>query len=199
MSRYREEDRERAMRETRGALLEAAAEEFAREGYEGANINQISKAAGYAKGTVYNDFESKRALMKALIEDTAALHLEYIANRVGPEGMAGRRLDVFFEAGFDFVSDCPARAQTIVNNLYGPDASSREEMFQAYVPMFELVGREVIGLGVEQGVFRSVDPTTTANLVMLIYLGIASQVSPEGRPWLDAKFVADFATRALRS
>jgi hypothetical protein len=36
--------------ETRQRLLEAAASEFAREGYTGANINRISQAAGFAKG-----------------------------------------------------------------------------------------------------------------------------------------------------
>jgi AcrR family transcriptional regulator len=198
MPRYKEDDRERAMSETRSALLDAAAEEFALEGYNGANINRISQSAGFAKGTVYNYFESKRALMQGLITDTAALHLGYIADRVMEAEQADKRLEIFFSAGFDFVSNYPARGQAIVNNLYGPDAGFKEEMYLAYLPMFELVGRDIIALGVGQGIFRPVDPPTTANLVMLVYLGIASQVSPEGTPWLETHLVADFALRALR-
>ena len=198
MPRYREDDRNRAMRETRGALLDAAAQEFAREGYNGANINRISQLAGFAKGTVYNYFESKRALMQALIEDTAALHFGIIADRVMQEEQADKRLEAFFESGFEFVTGHLARGKAIVNNLYGPDAGFRDEMYKAYMPMFELVGRDVIALGVGQGIFRPVDLTTTSNMVMLIYLGIASQVGPEGTQWVSAQLVADFLLRALR-
>jgi AcrR family transcriptional regulator len=197
MPRYRKEKRDRAMSQTRDALLEAAAEEFAREGFNGANINRISQSAGYAKGTVYNYFESKHALMQALIEDTAALHFRYIADRVMKEEKADRRLKVFFEAGFDFVSDHQSRGQAVVNNLYGPSTGFKGEMYKAYLSMFELVGINIIALGVKQGFFRSVDPIATSNLLMLIYLGIASQVGPEGTPWLEAQFVADFALKAL--
>jgi AcrR family transcriptional regulator len=63
MPRFKEEDRNQLKGETRRALLEAAALEFAREGYNGANINRISTAAGYAKGTIYNYFESTRSCM----------------------------------------------------------------------------------------------------------------------------------------
>ena len=35
-------------------LLKKAAEEFAQKGFDKANINEISRSAGYASGTVYN-------------------------------------------------------------------------------------------------------------------------------------------------
>lgn len=50
------------------ALLQTAAEHFAREGYEGASINRISVAAGFAKGTVYNYFPSKAALLGEVLQ-----------------------------------------------------------------------------------------------------------------------------------
>jgi AcrR family transcriptional regulator len=52
-------------------LQSTAAEEFALSGYDGANINTISIHAGFAKGTIYNYFPSKRALLLALIDTTA--------------------------------------------------------------------------------------------------------------------------------
>jgi len=198
MARYKEIEREKGKRKTRKCLLEAATEEFAREGYEGANINRISNLAGFAKGTVYNYFESKRALMLALIEETAELHLELIAEQVHQEDDAGLRVTRFFEAGFDFVSNYLARGLVMVNNLYGSDAEFKQVMYQAYLPMFELVGRDIIALGISQGTFRQVDPSSTASMVMMIYLAIASQVNEEGKPWLDASQVTDFVLNALR-
>jgi hypothetical protein len=38
-----------------------------------------------------------------------------------------------------------------------------------------------------------------AMLLMTIYLGAGSQVDQQGRPWLDAGQVADFAVHALRN
>jgi AcrR family transcriptional regulator len=199
MSRYSQAERDQAMQENRRALLEAAAEAFAREGYHAANINRISQSAGYAKGTVYNYFESKQALMAALIEDTAALHFGYIADRMAAAEDAEKRLAAFLAAGFEFVTAYPARSKAIVNNLYGPDVGFREAMYQAYLPMFELVGREVLGPGIAQGLFRDLDIQSTTNLVMLVYLGVASQLGPDGKPWVDAGQVTDFVSAALRN
>jgi AcrR family transcriptional regulator len=55
-----------------GGHLNIYTNEFACEGYAGANINRISQAAGFAKGAVYNCFACKRALMLALIDEVAA-------------------------------------------------------------------------------------------------------------------------------
>jgi AcrR family transcriptional regulator len=74
MPRYKETDRQESMGRTRQLLLQAATAEFAREGYAGANINRISRAAGFAKGTIYNYFPSKRALMLALMDEIARAH-----------------------------------------------------------------------------------------------------------------------------
>ena len=49
-------------------LLQSGATHFAARGLAGANINQISVDAGFAKGTVYNYFASKEALVAGLCE-----------------------------------------------------------------------------------------------------------------------------------
>ena len=57
---------------TRAKLLAAAGEEFARVGLERANVDAISLAAGYAKGTIYNYFPSKEELFLAVVEEASA-------------------------------------------------------------------------------------------------------------------------------
>ena len=57
---------------TRARLLAAAAQEFARAGLERANVDAISLAAGYAKGTIYNYFASKEELFLAVVEEASA-------------------------------------------------------------------------------------------------------------------------------
>jgi AcrR family transcriptional regulator len=197
MARHKQAERNQIVSETRQRLLEAAAQEFAQEGYRGANINRISQAAGFAKGTVYNYFASKRALMLGLIDEIAAHHLAYVVDQVRQQEEPQCRLLAFFQAGFSFVSGHLAQARVLVNNIYGPDAEFKVRMYQAYRPLFRFVAEEIIAPGVEQGVFRQLDPDATATLLMTLYLGSGSQVDDQGQPWLDPGLVADFALNGL--
>lgn len=52
--------------QTRERLLSAAERVFARHGYDGASIDLISAEAGYSKGAIYSNFESKEAIFLAL-------------------------------------------------------------------------------------------------------------------------------------
>jgi hypothetical protein len=108
------------------------------------------------------------------------------------------RLERFFEAGFAFVPRHLAQARVMINTIYGPDVEFKQHMWQAYQPLFEFVSRDIIAAGIAQGLFRPVEPEATGILLMTIYLGTASQVSEEGRIWLDPVQVADSALNALR-
>src|SRR5699024_692292 len=52
--------------QTRADLLDAAARVIARQGYEGASVDDIVSEAGYTKGALYSNFGSKSALFVAL-------------------------------------------------------------------------------------------------------------------------------------
>jgi len=179
-------------------LLEAAAEEFARHGYVGANINHISLAAGFAKGTIYNYFESKQALMLALFDEIAVTHFEFIADRVSRESDTTRRLELFYEAGFDWVTNHLAQTKVIFITLNGPEMEFKQYMYQAYQPMLQLVGKDILAAGMEQGIFRQVEAASTAGLLMTIYLGSISYLDEQGRLWMAPSQVTDFVLNALR-
>jgi AcrR family transcriptional regulator len=61
-------DRQAAKERTRDALLDAAAEVFARRGIEAASLDEVADAAGYTKGAIYSNFASKTELVLALLE-----------------------------------------------------------------------------------------------------------------------------------
>ena len=115
MPRQKSVDRELILSNTRGRLLGAAADEFARCGYSEANINRISEAAGFARGTVYNYFSSKAQLMSELIAQIAGDHCEFITGQVYQEHDPRRRLERFYQAGFEFVAQHPPQARLIVD------------------------------------------------------------------------------------
>lgn len=57
--------------------MDSALEHFAREGYHATTINDIAKHAGISKGLMYNYFESKESLLRAIIERSVKEVLNY--------------------------------------------------------------------------------------------------------------------------
>ncbi|MBW2391532.1 MAG: TetR/AcrR family transcriptional regulator [Deltaproteobacteria bacterium] len=80
---------------TRAALLAAAREVFASQGVEASTIQDITEAADVAKGSFYNHFDSKHAILRAVAEETLA--------------ELARALDVLTEP----MSDDPARVLAV--------------------------------------------------------------------------------------
>jgi AcrR family transcriptional regulator len=198
MARPLKANRNEILNETRDRLLVAAAAEFAREGYVGANINRISTAAGFAKGTIYNYFPSKRALMAILIDWTAVDHIHAIRQAVEEEDGPAARLEIFFRAGFDFVEQHPDRARVIINGVYGPDEDLKQHVYRAYQPLFDLLAHDVVARGTTTGAFRPVDPNVTTAMIMTIYLGSCSQLDTSGNIWLDPQQIVYFILDGLR-
>ena len=91
--RYKNDNRQQLMAETRMRLVESAIEEFALEGYEGANINHITLNAGVATGTIYNYFHSKNDLMLAILTEIGIAQITFIAEQI--------RLEAIFAKGWN--------------------------------------------------------------------------------------------------
>ncbi len=82
-------DEQRA--QTRRDLLDAAASVFARNGYHATSVDMVAEAAGYTKGAVYSNFDSKEELFLALVDahlDQAVDELEDIVATSTPETRA---------------------------------------------------------------------------------------------------------------
>jgi len=52
---------------TRARVLDAAAKLFARRGFDGVSLDEVAAAAGFSKGAVYSNFESKAELLLTLL------------------------------------------------------------------------------------------------------------------------------------
>jgi len=66
-------------RDTQARLLNAAEEVFVRDGYEGAQLDEIAAVAGRSKGAVYTHFKSKEDLFLALFEHRTRAYIERLA------------------------------------------------------------------------------------------------------------------------
>ena len=198
MVRIKQAQHQQVVEQTRQRLLKAAAVEFARAGYAGANINIISGVAGFAKGTIYNYFPSKQALLLALIDTTAQEHLDFMLERARPETDPRRRLERFFQAGFEFVAIFLPQASVVFNSLNGSDEGLKAHIYEVYQPLIQFLAGEILAPGIQQGVFRQVEPGPTALLLMTIYMGTASQHDAQGHAWLDPLQVARLVLDGLQ-
>jgi AcrR family transcriptional regulator len=198
MPRLSNAEKESIKNSTRKKLLDAATNEFADKGFVGANINHISIAAGYATGTVYNYFPSKRALMLALIDQIGAHHTAFIVDNVLVKSTSTERVKAFFEAGFRFVETYPEQAQVAINAVYGFDTEFKERIYKAYGALFDLLTEDILALGVSQGDFKPENGDTAAALLMSIYLGGSSLYTPSGGVWFNADKVTDFVMDGMR-
>ncbi|MEE6137843.1 TetR/AcrR family transcriptional regulator [Mycobacterium sp. 050128] len=72
--------------EVRDRILDAASKVFAAEGFAGATIDAIGQAAGFTKGAVYSNFESKDELFLALVDREFELRGEQIAIALDSSG-----------------------------------------------------------------------------------------------------------------
>lgn len=87
-------DRTRRAQDTREAILDAAAQEFARYGFSGARLDRVVNETGLTKGAVYFHFDSKMAMANAVLEgrfDGWPTMVNEIRHQ-GGRGLSGMRL-----------------------------------------------------------------------------------------------------------
>ncbi len=65
---YRSPARDAAAQLTRQRIMDAAARMFTESGYTATSVRSIAKAAGVAEKTVYLQFDTKPAILKALVD-----------------------------------------------------------------------------------------------------------------------------------
>ncbi len=83
--------------QTRQHIIQVAAQMFARKGFFGTSIADLSRAAGLTKGALYHHFESKDALFLAVIQRVRDVWRREVARDVLKAQDALDRLAVLFE------------------------------------------------------------------------------------------------------
>jgi AcrR family transcriptional regulator len=153
--------------DTRARLLEAAAEAFARSGLDAANINDISQAAGFSKGTVYGYFESKEALFLAVVEEACVRTVAQAPQMDGAASTA-ERLRVLLASDVEWARQHPALEQVLVRELFVANPERYERVVAAAGPYVERVA-ETLRYGAERGEVRRDIP---AEQLALIFTGL---------------------------
>jgi AcrR family transcriptional regulator len=157
----------------RGTILDAAEAVFGERGFAEAKMSDIAAQAGMAAGTLYNYYDSKEEIFRALIEhrgEEFVKRLEGIAAAPGPERQKLVRLTgatlSYIEAHaamFNLFVQLGGMAEWSIRRVGGPGA---ERLYLRYVHQFE----ERFATAIKEGIIRpAVSP---AELALLFTGGI---------------------------
>jgi len=147
-------------RRTEG-ILDAAFRVFSIKGYHNSTVDDIAQEAGISKGTCYQYFEGKEDIFIATMEgsletllaeaDAAAVEAKDALMRLGIKGLTF--ISKYRDIQFMFMG--------VVSEALGGNKKLKEKAAEAYAKVAEYLARD-IEMGIEEGVFRPVDPMTVA-------------------------------------
>ncbi len=182
-------------------LLASAAQHFAEHGFKGANINQISVDAGFAKGTVYNYFSSKEELFSAILAVGTEETVRRYRARDLPDNLRDH-LQAIVEEDVALVLEQEAMAKVFVRELLSSSPTTRELVHAGIAPLVVLVV-ELLEGSQSRGELRqdrSATELSTAFLGMITMAYVQNWSSDGRRPtWeeLPAFVVSMFLDGAL--
>ena len=131
------------MREaTRRRILRVAASEFARLGFDQANINVLAEQAGIGKGTIYLYFENKRELFLAMLRFIAQEHLAAIRVALAADGTLQQRLERLFRTFAHLAEEESDSFNVSMSALYGVNRAFQAEatkLLRDYVAVIALM------------------------------------------------------------
>jgi len=154
-----------AARDSRGAILRAAAIEFAERGYDAAGTDRIAARARVNKAMLYYHFGSKRELYLDLVRDmvrTVGSRARAIADGAGT---AEDKLDAWIAAIVEEAAARPWFASIMLRELVAGAPHFDAHTFQLMNDVFAAV-RDILAQGQREGVFRQVDPLLTHLTIM---------------------------------
>ena len=150
-------------------ILQAARRLFIRKGYTATSMREIADEAGIGKATIYHHFQDKEAIFKTLIEaNVEKMHQSYAL--IQAEGEPRRRIEVAAQVTLQFLYESADLLQIGRREVPG----SREYLLSNFVIFFSKYSallEEAFQKGIEEKIFRSVDPKETALVFMNLIQG----------------------------
>lgn len=112
--------------ERRKQLLEAARRAFADTGYHETSMNDVAKVAGVTKPVVYQRFESKRDLYRAVLEDIGERLQASVFVTAAAATTPREQVEAGFSAYIDFVQQDPDGFKLLFSGASREDAEWAE-------------------------------------------------------------------------
>jgi TetR/AcrR family fatty acid metabolism transcriptional regulator len=166
----------------RNHILEAAFAVFIEHGIANTKMEDIARAAGYGKSTLYEYFDSKDEIFSELLRVKLTRRYRLIADAADGEDSPAGKLKAFIVGEMDMMSEYGGKERLEGLLMGNPEAFAPEffkAIHEAVLFKFERIAGYITE-GVKDGSFGETDPYIAASLVIgssMSYLGTVT--SPE--------------------
>ncbi len=165
--------------ETKTKIFTVALQLFLQQGYANTTVEQITEASDVAKGTFFNYFPTKDALLFYLGEQRVALTQELLGKELlhipSAQGKIFAVLKVFAQANEENKEITALIVREMFHKIFTDFEPEKANQLQ-----FRMLLEEIIVLGQQQGEFRlSLTPCYAAEILISMYFFTLFQ-------WLDS-------------
>jgi AcrR family transcriptional regulator len=183
---------ERRRELTRSTLIAAAADVFARRGFDGASLEEIADTAGFTRGAIYKTFGSKEELFFAVSDQDFAAKLQAFSEKVAasehglaePAALAAMWRESVAGDAAQLALDMEVRLYAIRNPEVAPRVAEHQRGIRRALAQF------IVDTAERMGFTMTTPPMTLAGILEAASWGISEStaIDPEDRDLLDAFF-----------
>jgi len=156
---------------TRGRILDAALDIFARKGYHDTSVDEIVEESQTSKGAVYFHFPNKQRLFLALVDKFADLLERRITEAIGHEKAGLGRVRAALKAGLDTFGSYRALAKLLLVQAVGLGSVFEEKRLEVQDRFARL-----IKLYLDQAVVAGDIPQIDTEIVAYAWTGAINEV-----------------------
>jgi AcrR family transcriptional regulator len=157
----------------REAFVDAALRLTQSKGYEQMSIQDVLDAVDASRGAFYHYFDSKQALLEAMVDriaDGALAAVEPVVD--DPDLAAIPKLESFFSGIAQFKTDRKALMLEFIKVWTSDDnAVMREKVRRTMIGRVATILARIIEQGMSEGVFAIDSPAETAKVLMMLLAG----------------------------
>ncbi|NJM75682.1 MAG: TetR/AcrR family transcriptional regulator [Acaryochloridaceae cyanobacterium RU_4_10] len=159
-------------------ILKAAEHLFADQGYERTTTKQLAEASGVAEGTLFRHFESKKAILAAVISNGWNILLSDLLATLCEVSDCQDMVTLLRHRLQDFRQHADLVKVCLIQTPFHPELCEtlqRERLRQ----MLEVL-EAYIQTGIDRGVYRPLNPAKVAQVMLVMFLGMS---------WIDDTLV----------
>ena len=151
------------MNRTKRKIFEAAMELFAKQGYDGTSVDEITSVVGIAKGTLYYHFSSKEEIYNFLIVEGMNLFKNSIEIQAAKHENAIDKLKAAILVQLRIMEKYESLITLIIGQMWGKDERNLlcRQCIYEYVEIIE----NIINYGIERGEIVTQDAKAVSSII----------------------------------
>lgn len=165
----------------RGEIAQAAISVFLAKGFQESSVREIAEAAGIGKSTLYDYFKTKEDIL-LFVAEKEVVHLTRNVQEIASRPLTViEKLRQIVSMHLDYLVNNKDFYLMLTFELQRLSPESQRHI-QLKRHVYQDLLREMIAQGIQQGVFRPVDPMLAARVLFTALLPIVFTSRPSGSP-----------------